>query len=269
MPLIRPGMRKPPPGFDVLQAKLEAFEEEMKLATQEESKGVVGQTTRPRRTDSSSHKRPREGPNESVDPVTSLASGDADTVAEATLASSPREVTSSPSSLAGEPQADNAGEAEANTPSQPVPPLWRMAAINHARTRYVFNAYAKHRTISKEVYDYCVEAQLIDGGLARRWRLPGYERLCCTACGVPGAASLAANLTSKYALRDRQERRLPTSAMRAVGEDTATCICRVPASQRKNKHFVACAVCGCTGCCSADAPPQKTTGAKPKKDASS
>lgn len=235
MPLIRPGMRRPPPGFDVIQAQLEDFEEQMKLATQEESKGVVGLTTRPRHTDNSSStggatKRPRDD-----DDVPEKKVGEE---AEADTAASP----------SAEPEDEVQAEA-------PVPPLWRMAAINRERTRYVFTAYTKSRTITKEVYDYCVEMQLIDGGLARRWRLPGYERLCCTACGVPGAASLAANTTAKFALRDKKERRLPASVAAQRGADEmATCICRVPAAQRKNKRFVACAVCGCTGCCSADAP---------------
>ncbi|KPA77502.1 hypothetical protein ABB37_06889 [Leptomonas pyrrhocoris] len=255
MPLIRPGMRKPPPGFDVVQAKLEEFEAEMKLATQEESKGVVGQTTRPRRADSSHHKRPREHDTQNASAEDDVAR---DTATDKGEASAP-DASASPSPTA-------AAEGE----DAPVPPLWRMAAINRARTRYVFHAYTKQRTISKEVYDYCVEMQLIDGGLARRWRLPGYERLCCTACGVPGAASLAANITSKYALRDKQERRLPSSSAASLhksNDEKATCICRVPAVQRKNRHFVACAVCGCQGCCSADVASEKS--ASEEKDASS
>lgn len=244
MPLIRPGMRKPPPGFDVLQPTLEDFEDQMKIATQEESKGVVGQTTRPRHSDKSAAaplKRPR----------------DDDAVVEEVREENTK---------GGDDADANASASPAEPSASAVPPLWRMAAINRARTRYVFNAYAKTRSITKEVYDYCVEMQLIDGGLARRWRLPGYERLCCTACGVPGAASLAANTTAKYALRDKQERRVPASVAAAQqqrgggGEETATCICRVPAAQRKNKRFMACVVCGCTGCCSADPPSEKSAG---------
>ncbi|KPI86293.1 hypothetical protein ABL78_4640 [Leptomonas seymouri] len=248
MPLIRPGMRKPPPGFDVIQAKLEEFEEAMKRATQEESKGVVGHTTRPRRAETASHKRPRESEDQDTATVNELGNEAKTDQGE----ESATDASASPSSSL----------AVAATEDAPVPPLWRMATINHARTRYVFLAYTKQRIISKEVYDYCVEMQLIDSGLARRWRLPGYERLCCTACGVPGAASLAASVTSKYALRDKPERRLsasppPFAALNKVSEDKATCICRVPAAQRKNKSFVACAVCGCKGCCSADVPAVK------------
>ncbi|GET86274.1 hypothetical protein, conserved [Leishmania tarentolae] len=241
MPLIRPGMPKPPKGFDVVLAKLEEYDEQMKLATQEESKGVVGVTTRPRHNDRSggcgARKRPRDDNN-----------------AEDGAMVPPAEASSTIAATESEVGASTAGEDNVEGPEdKPMPPLWRMAAINRARTRYVFLAYYKQHIISKEVYDYCVDMRLIDGGLARRWRLPGYERLCCTACGVPGAASLAANITSKYALRDRQERRLSTTASQQRIHDTATCICRVPAAQRKSKYFVACAVCGCHGCCSADA----------------
>lgn len=242
MPLLRPGMPKPPPGFDVLVERLEGFEEEMKRATQEDSKGVVGVTTRPR-PDPGTRKRAREEEEAPQEPANVRDNG-ASPVAES-------------------PGEDGAALSSSESPPAAVPPLWRMASINRARTRYVFLAYAKQHLISKEVYDYCVEMQLIDGGLARRWRLPGYERLCCTACGVPGAASLAASLTSKYALRDVKERRLSTAASQHRIDDTATCICRVPAAQRKNKHFVACAVCGCTGCCSADAVKPTATAAGP------
>nr|CAJ2467371.1 unnamed protein product [Leishmania braziliensis]CAJ2467986.1 unnamed protein product [Leishmania braziliensis] len=242
MPLIRPGMPKPPHGFDVVLAKLEKYDEQMKLATQEESKGVIGVTTRPRHDGRSSgsgaRKRTRDGNDNANNGAMALPAE-----ASSAIAAVESEVDSY---TVGEEKVEAKGEA-------PVPPLWHMAAINRARTRYVFLAYYKQHSISKEVYDYCVEMRLIDGGLARRWRLPGYERLCCTACGVPGAASLAASITSKYALRDRQERRLSTSASQQRIDDTATCICRVPAAQRKNKYFVACAVCGCRGCCSADA----------------
>ncbi|KAG5511006.1 hypothetical protein GH5_07207 [Leishmania sp. Ghana 2012 LV757] len=240
MPLIRPGMPKPPPGFQVILTQLEAYDAEMKLAIQEESKGVVGVTSRPRHSGPcGARKRARDGGGDANEgtmapPTKTLATGE---TAE---------------SEAGFSKADNDNSVETKEEA-PIPPLWRMAAINRARTRYVFLACYKQHSISKEVYDYCVEMKLIDGGLARRWRLPGYERLCCTACGVPGAASLAANITSKYALRDRPERRLSTSASQQRINDTATCICRVPAAQRKSKHFVACAVCGCRGCCSAGA----------------
>ncbi|KAG5510530.1 hypothetical protein JKF63_06827 [Porcisia hertigi] len=240
MPLIRPGMPKPPPGFDVVLAKLEEYDEQMKVATQEESRGVVGVTTRPRnhsRSDSGARKRTRDGEDHANE----------DTKA------TPEEAVSAVATTESEVDASATGEGDVKAKEEaPIPPLWSMAAINRARTRYVFLAYYKEHIVSKEVFDYCVEMRLIDGGLARRWRLPGYERLCCTACGVPGAASLAANITSKYALRDRQERRLSTSASQRKIDDTATCICRVPVAQRRNKSFVACAVCGCRGCCSAD-----------------
>ncbi|KAG5485459.1 hypothetical protein LSCM1_07543 [Leishmania martiniquensis] len=240
MPLIRPGMPKPPPGFDAILAQLERYNEEMKLAIQQESTGVVGATTRPRHDGlRGARKRARDG-DDNAGEGTLTPSADAFSTVETA------------ESEVGFPNVD--GDADIKTKEEvPIPPLWHMASINRARTRYVFLAYYKQHSISKEVYDYCVEMKLIDGGLARRWRLSGYERLCCTTCGVPGAASLAASITSKYAFRDRQERRLSTSASQQRINDTATCICRVPAAQRKSKYFVACAVCGCRGCCSADA----------------
>lgn len=215
MPVLRAGMPKAPPGFEVISDQLDTYEEEMKQAVQEESKGVVGQTARAGRA----AKRSRDDDD-----------GDNGGINE-----------------------EEAEPVEGETAATPLPPLWRVAQINQARTRYVFDAYVRERRISKEVYDYCCEMGFIDGGLAKRWRLAGYERLCCVACGVPGSASIAASITAKYALRDKQERRSAKGASGTGPGGKATCVCRVPAAQRKNKSFVACAVCGCHGCCSADA----------------
>lgn len=205
MPRIRPGMRKPPPGFDRIAAQLDEFEEQMKEAVQAPSQGVFGPSSHAGRQNARSHKRPRE---------------------------------------------EEVEESEKEESEQAVPPLWRVAEINRRRTRLVYDAFYREKTISKEVFDYCCEMQFIDGGLARRWRLLGYERLCCVTCGVPGEASSAAQLTASLALRDKAGRR-----RKQQGEEAgqSTCLCRVPAGQRRTKHFEMCQVCGCTGCSSSSA----------------
>ncbi|EPY30059.1 bud site selection protein 31 [Angomonas deanei] len=190
MPIIRPGMKKPPPGFEVVNDRLEELEEKMKIAIQVESNGVVGRTTQSRR------KRPREE--------------------------------------------DEEEEGEA-----PIPPLWQIALINHERTRYVYDCFVKERSIPLEVLKYCEEMHFIDGGLLRRWRLPGYEKLCCTACGTPGAAALASSTIARFSHRNKEEGK-STKAQ----SETAVCICRVPPEQRRDKSFYACSVCGCKGCAS-------------------
>lgn len=258
MPLIRAGMQRPPPGFDVIAEKLEVYDAEMRLAVQEESSGVVGQTTR-RTAAERGTKRART----EAFPTTATTLTEA-TVEPTAPIETEGEADAEPAVFA--PSEDHhdasAKEEEKEDSSElheevPIPPLWRMARINHDRTRYVYEACFRDRSISKDVYDYCVTMQFIDGGLARRWRLPGYERLCCTACGVPGAASVAAAITTKFAHRNTQERKGSKAAAGKHHSDTATCICRVPAAQRKSKHFLACTVCGCTGCCSSDAMQKK------------
>lgn len=259
MSLIRPGMKRPPPGFDVVEAALKAYQDEMKLATQEDSRGVVGITTRRRDDAQPSSGRGASGPKRHrgadanddndrmrvkaavVDREKSEGEAKVDDDIDAGHQASPAEATDS----------NDIADAD-DVDQKPLPPLWRMSQINRDRTRCVFDALHRHRTISKEVFDYCVEMQLIDGGLARRWRIPGYERLCCTACGIPGSAAVAANTATKYALRDKAERRTSASTTKKKGDAMTTCVCRVPSSQRKDSRFVACAVCGCHGCCSAD-----------------
>ncbi|CCW62212.1 unnamed protein product [Phytomonas sp. EM1] len=234
MPRIRPGMKKPPPGFEAINDALDTFEDAMKLALQEESTGVVGQTTCPRNAkDKDSFVETRRRRVEGV-------RGEDDT-------------NDDEDNEVKDPKESSQIHDKAQASAEPMPPLWRIAQINHERTRYVFDAFFRLKAISKEVYDYCCEMQFIDEGLARRWRLPGYEHLCCIACAVPGAASVAASITSKYALRDKREQRHASDSIQQKKEDRLTCICRVPASQRKNKHFFACTVCGCRGCCSTDA----------------
>lgn len=228
-------MKQPPPGFETIKDQLDRYEDAMKMALQGESLGVMGRTTVARHT-----KRPRtlEGDTEEV----RLASDAGD---EATDPGAPGDTTT----------AEHGEEEKAK--DEAIPPLWRVASINHQRTRYVFNACFREREISKEVFDYCSEMQFIDGGLARRWRLPGYEQLCCTACGVPGSASVSAALTTKLAYRNKAESKKPLGSS---SSKTATCICRVPASQRTSKTFHACVVCGCKGCCSADVGKGSTAG---------
>ncbi|CCW69548.1 unnamed protein product [Phytomonas sp. Hart1] len=247
MPRIRPGMKKPPPGFEVINDVLDTYEDAMKLALQAESDGVVGQTSCPRRTkDNSSF---AEGKRRRVEGVHAE-----DNINDA----EDNEVNNFEESSQNDHNDQHTVER--------IPPLWRIAKINYERTRYVFDAFFRLKTISKEVYDYCCEMQFIDVGLLRRWRLPGYEHLCCTSCGVPGAASVAASITSKYALRNKLEQRHALDSTNQKKANSSTCICRVPISERNNRHFFACTVCGCRGCCSTDVSNEKKSQRNKKKN---
>jgi len=100
---------------------------------------------------------------------------------------------------------------------------WAVSKINFDRTRMVYQAH-RNKVISTEVYEFCMELNLIDGALAKKWAIPGYERLCCVSCVNPKNF-----------------------------ENGGTCVCRVPAKDRKQKNFQGCQTSGCKGCCSADA----------------
>lgn len=258
MPRIRPGMKKPPPGFEKINDKLDEFELLMKEAVQAPSLGVLPPSVSAvdrngiKKESNQTRKRRREALNEHDHDERNRDSSD-----------NPNNSNRNRGSQDPVPKGEEAEAYEEEAVSvddivkqeQEIPPLWRVAQINRDRTRYVYDCRYRHQSISQEVYDYCCEMQFIDAGLARRWRLPGYEKLCCTACGIPGAASTAAQLTTKFALRDKpSSHRGPKSSSDKGegngGEDQRTCICRVPIGQRRMKHFEACTVCGCKGCSS-------------------
>jgi bud site selection protein 31 len=92
---------------------------------------------------------------------------------------------------------------------------WEVAQINFKRTRAVYDACYRSKSISEKCLDFCCDMNFVDAGLIRRWRIGGYESLCCTAC------------------------------VQSAGK-TGTCACRVPGKTLSNP----CATCGCTGCAS-------------------
>ncbi|KAH9581912.1 G10 protein [Trypanosoma melophagium] len=209
MPKIRPGMKRPPPGFELISEKLDEYDVDMRLALSDD-------------------------PTQAQIPLSK----------QSTKKSSSSNSVATPHDTEKRENTDEkASDHNTGDYEKPVPPLWRVARINRERTRYVYDACYREKLISSEVLNYCCEMNFVDAGLVRRWRLPGYERLCCTACCVPGTASAAARMVNKYANRHKTERR-----GRSDDENDGTCICRVPAEQRRNKRFTGCTVCGCTGC---------------------
>ncbi|KAH8611314.1 putative G10 protein [Trypanosoma vivax] len=206
MPKIRPGMRRPPPGFELITEKLDEYDADMRLAMAEDPL-LAKHTT---------------GPQNNKKDACSTADNEKDNDCDACVS------------------ADNGEDMP-----RPEPPLWRVARINRERTRYVYDAYHREKKINKDVLDYCCEMNFVDAGLVRRWGLPGYERLCCTACCVPGGASATARMVSKYTNRDKKERRTQDG----TGSE-GTCVCRVPKEKRRAKNFSGCTACGCVGCSS-------------------
>jgi len=54
--------------------------------------------------------------------------------------------------------------------------------IHHQRSRYIFNLFYKEEKISKELYQFCIDAKLVDALLAAKWKKQGFENLCCLRC---------------------------------------------------------------------------------------
>ncbi len=120
-----------------------------------------------------------------------------------------------------------------------VETLWPIMKIHHQRSRYIYDLYYKRKTISKELFDYCLKQTIADKNLIGKeqkfvvdddyfflsffflaqWKKQGYENLCCLRCIQPRDT----NFNKK-------------------------CICRVPKEKLEEGKVVECVHCGCRGC---------------------
>ena len=105
--------------------------------------------------------------------------------------------------------------------------------INWQRTRYVYDMHYKYKKVDKRVWDYCCSNKIIDENLAKKWRKPGYERLCST-----------------YVINTRNYNFGTVS------------ICRVPPSSLGESSVVECPTTGCRGCASSSDAPRNIFGNK-------
>lgn len=96
---------------------------------------------------------------------------------------------------------------------------WPIFRIHHQKSRYIYDLYYKQKSISKELYEWCLEERVADKLLIAKWKKTGYENLCCLRC--------------------------------IQAKDTnfgSQCICRVPKSELEPGKVVECVNCGCHGC---------------------
>ena len=114
-----------------------------------------------------------------------------------------------------------------------VESLWPVHQINWQRTRYVYDMHYKYKKVDKRVWDYCCRNKIIDENLAKKWRKPGYERLCST-----------------YVINTRNYNFGTVS------------ICRVPPSSLGESSVVECPTTGCRGCASSSDAPRNIFGNK-------
>uniref|UniRef100_A0A914NQQ1 Protein BUD31 homolog n=1 Tax=Meloidogyne incognita TaxID=6306 RepID=A0A914NQQ1_MELIC len=97
--------------------------------------------------------------------------------------------------------------------------VWPVFRIHHQRSRYIFNLFYKEEKISKELYQFCIDAKLVDALLAAKWKKQGFENLCCLRCIQTRDTNFGTN-----------------------------CICRVPKSKLDADRVIECIHCGCRGC---------------------
>ena len=101
--------------------------------------------------------------------------------------------------------------------------LWPIMKVNHQISRYIYVKHYVEKTISKDLFEYCVREKWIDNNLVGKWRKPGYEKVCCLMCLQPTNHNFG-----------------------------TTCICRVPKKDLAVGKLIECQHCGCRGCASCD-----------------
>ncbi|KAI6197426.1 Protein BUD31-like protein [Aphelenchoides besseyi] len=73
-------------------------------------------------------------------------------------------------------------EAEPHEGKRKTEALWPIFRIHHQRSRYIFDMFWKEEKISRELYQFCLDAKIVDSQLMAKWKKPGYENLCCLRC---------------------------------------------------------------------------------------
>ncbi|KAK1805181.1 hypothetical protein P4O66_019541 [Electrophorus voltai] len=73
-------------------------------------------------------------------------------------------------------------ETEPHEGKRKVESLWPIFRLHHQRSRYIFDLFYKRKTISRELYEYCIKEGYADKNLIAKWKKQGYENLCCLRC---------------------------------------------------------------------------------------
>lgn len=78
-----------------------------------------------------------------------------------------------------------------------------MQRLHNEKNRYIFDLYYKTRSISRALYDWLIEEKIADEGLHRRWRQPGYEKLCSLLCVAKKGHNYGTTCTCRIPLKQR------------------------------------------------------------------
>ena len=60
--------------------------------------------------------------------------------------------------------------------------VWPIFQLHHQMSRYIYEQFYKKKTISRELYDFCLNQKYGDAMLIAKWKKKGYEKLCCLQC---------------------------------------------------------------------------------------
>ena len=101
--------------------------------------------------------------------------------------------------------------------------LWPIFQLHHQMSRYIYTQFYKKKTISRELYDFCLREKYADANLIAKWKKNGFENLCCLQC-----------------------------IQKADSAFGTGCICRVPKNDLDENKVIECKSCGCKGCASGD-----------------
>ena len=94
---------------------------------------------------------------------------------------------------------------ESNMNKRKTESVWPVHQINWQKSRYIYDMYYTHKKISRKVYDYCIDQNLVDAALIAKWKKPGYERLCSTYVINPSNYKFGTTSICRVPLWDRSE----------------------------------------------------------------
>ena len=94
---------------------------------------------------------------------------------------------------------------ETNAKKRKTESMWPVHQINWQKSRYIYDMYYTHQKISRKVYDYCINQNLIDAALIAKWKKPGYERLCSTYVINPTNYKFGTTSICRVPLWDRSQ----------------------------------------------------------------
>jgi len=66
--------------------------------------------------------------------------------------------------------ARHAAENEPHEGKRKAEAVWPIFRIHHQRSRYIYELYFRRKTISRELYDYCLREGIADANLIAKWK---------------------------------------------------------------------------------------------------